>query len=119
MHYYHSILFFLESNYFVSREEFRAVVAQMMIDYDKLSESEVDSIFEIVDINRDGAISFAEFKGFYEQIYRVVSSSGSNSQGRSIERRRSANPSLFDVDALARNITALATDGGEISELDC
>jgi len=58
----------------ISREEFHAAVTQILVDYKDLSVDDVDSVFNTIDINRNGEISLAEFRAFFEQMTRSISS---------------------------------------------
>lgn len=59
----------------ISREEFRAAVAQILIDYEELTIEDIESVFDTIDLDKSGQISLAEFKPFFEQMTRSISSS--------------------------------------------
>ena len=64
---------------YAHREEFRAAVTQMIVDYDGLSCEDFDTIFNTVDIDGSGEISFVEFKNWFDQITRSFSAALSRS----------------------------------------
>merc|ERR1711991_960971 len=55
----------------ISRNEFHAGIAQLMLDYEgvKFNDVSITNFFSLVDLDRTGYINFTEFKGWFECIF--------------------------------------------------
>jgi len=52
-----------------NREEFHSAVVQMLIDFEvEVTSENVDEMFNTMDVDKGGSISFDEFKGWFQHI---------------------------------------------------
>ena len=62
----------------ISLNEFHAVIAQLMLDYEgvKFADVSIADFFSLVDLDRTGYINFTEFKGWFDCIFDTTQSMG-------------------------------------------
>ncbi len=62
----------------ISRDEFHAVMAQLMLDYEGMQFDDVfvTDMFSFVDLDRTGYVNFSEFRGWFECIFDTTQSLG-------------------------------------------
>lgn len=62
----------------ISRNEFHAVIAQLMLDYEGVQFNDVliTDVFSLVDLDRTGFINFTEFRAWFDYIFDTTQSMG-------------------------------------------
>jgi serine/threonine protein kinase len=101
----------------ISREEFRAAITQILLDFkdEGYSCEDVDAVFNTIDINCDGDLSYPEFRAWFYQLTRSVSVHRSASLGRSMSSRRITGAGPTIVDAIAA-VSEIAIDDSDVDE---
>lgn len=74
-------MFDVDASEDISRDEFHQALKQLLIDFDGMTFEDVTMVFDTVDINHDGAISYQEFKAWFDQVTRTITNrQGTNSR---------------------------------------
>ena len=110
----------------ISREEFRAAITQILLDFkdSDVSCDDVDQIFDTIDVDKSGEISYPEFREWFQQITRscstVVHRSGSVgiARSQSVPRRSGTGPTIADAVAasLASSNMAIGSEGSALDD---
>ena len=61
-------MFDADGNDEISKKEFYASLKQLLIDFDGMSFDDVTAIFDTIDVDSSGSITYNEFKSWFDQV---------------------------------------------------
>lgn len=101
----------------ISREEFRAAITQILLDFrdEGYSCEDVDEVFNTIDVNGDDDISYPEFRAWFDQVTRSVSVHRSVTLGRAMSSRRISGTGPTIIDAIAA-VAETVVDDSDVDE---